>query len=148
MSTELADRIHILEGPIDADITRLAVDAIVNAANEWLEPGGGVCGAIHAAAGPGLEQECRRIGGCPTGAACLTGGYRLSAKRVLHAVGPRYPDGSRGEPDQLRSCYEAVLRIAAEHRLATIALPSISTGIYGYPKDEACAIATSTVVTW
>jgi O-acetyl-ADP-ribose deacetylase (regulator of RNase III) len=140
----ITTRVHIVQG----DITKLAVDAIVNAANESLAPGGGVCGAIHAAAGPELEAECLRVGHCPTGQACLTAGYRLPAKYVLHAVGPRYRDGRHGEPELLRGCYEACLRLAAEHQIRTVAFPSISTGIFGYPKEEACGIATETVIGW
>jgi O-acetyl-ADP-ribose deacetylase (regulator of RNase III) len=144
MADKLQDRIAVVEG----DITRLAVDAIVNAANESLAAGGGVCGAIHRAAGPELEVECERVGPCPTGGAKLTGGYRLPAKYVIHAVGPRYRGGQHGEADLLRSCYEESLRLADQHDLGTIAFPNISTGIFGYPPDEACAIATDTVVDW
>jgi O-acetyl-ADP-ribose deacetylase (regulator of RNase III) len=144
MTDSLSSRMRVVRG----DITRLAVDAIVNAANEALLPGGGVCGAIHRAAGPELQAECQTIGGCPTGQARITKGYKLPAKHVIHAVGPVWHGGSQGEEELLRCCYQACLRLSEERQLRTIAFPCISTGIFGYPKDRACAIAVATVADW
>ena len=128
---------------IEADITTLALDAIVNAANETLLGGGGVDGAIHRAAGPKLSEACKAIGGCPTGQARITEGFDLPSKWVIHAVGPRWHGGNSGEPELLESCYDNAFKLAIENRIRTIAFPGISTGIYGYPKEAAAKIAVS-----
>jgi O-acetyl-ADP-ribose deacetylase (regulator of RNase III) len=127
------------------DITTLDVDAIVNAANEQLAPGGGVCGAIHRAAGPALARACADLGGCPTGDARITPGFQLKARWVIHAVGPVWNGGHSREPELLASAYRASLRLAAQHGLRSVAFPAISTGIYGYPLEAATRVAVEAV---
>jgi O-acetyl-ADP-ribose deacetylase (regulator of RNase III) len=141
MKKEILDRMEIMQG----NITTLKLDAIVNAANSSLLGGGGVDGAIHRAAGPGLLNECRKIGGCPTGEARITGAYNLPAKYVIHTVGPIY-HGKDEDPKLLSGCYLSSLRLAANHNIASIAFPAISCGAYGYPVRKACKIAIDT--TW
>ena len=131
------DRLEIFQG----DITTLDVDAIVNAANEQLSRGGGVCGAIHRAAGPELAEACRALGHCPTGEARVTPGFQLKARHVIHAVGPSWRGGDQGEEAALAGAYRSSLELAKEAGLASIAFPAISTGIYGFPLDRATGIA-------
>lgn len=137
----MADRITVVQG----DLTQQKVDAIVNAANQQLLPGGGVCGAIHRAAGPELEAECRQLAPCPTGEGRITRGYRLEAAHVIHVVGPVWQGGEQGEPVLLAACYRNGLALAAENGLSTVAFPAISTGIFGYPLEAATLIAIQTV---
>jgi O-acetyl-ADP-ribose deacetylase (regulator of RNase III) len=138
----MPQRIAIIEG----DITTLDVDAIVNAANTRLTPGGGVCGAIHRAAGPELAEACAELGGCPTGEAKITPGFNLPARYVIHTVGPVWGGGERGEGKLLAACYRNSLSLAAEHDLKSIAFPAISTGIYGFPPDRAARVAMRAVL--
>jgi O-acetyl-ADP-ribose deacetylase (regulator of RNase III) len=137
---------------IKGDITNIAADAIVNAANSQLAGGGGVDGAIHRAGGPEIMRELDeirgRIGRCETGSAVVTGAGRLPAKYVIHAVGPVYRDGNHGEPEKLESCYTTALQLAAERDVRSISFPSISTGVYGYPLEEAAGVAVKTVSQW
>lgn len=142
MDAGLFGRVAIRQG----DITELPVQAIVNAANPELAPGGGVCGAIHAAAGPGLADFCRSLGGCPVGEARITPGFALPVVHVIHAVGPVWRGGDQGEAELLAGCYRASLELARDHDVASVAFPCISTGIYGYPRAAAAKVAVAAVV--
>jgi O-acetyl-ADP-ribose deacetylase (regulator of RNase III) len=144
MATDQTERLKLVVG----DITKLSVDAVVTSANEALCGGGGVDGAIHRAAGPGLLEECLKIGHCPPGQARVTGAYLLPAKCIIHTVGPVWEGGGFGETEVLASCYRESLRLAAERAARTVAFPSIATGVYGYPKAEACAVAVAAVSAW
>ena len=139
MDKKILDRLVVMQG----DITKLAVDAIVNAANSSLLGGGGVDGAIHRAAGPELLAECRTVGGCPTGEARITGGYNLAARHVIHTVGPVY-SGKPQDKILLTGCYQNSLKLAVENNVSSIAFPAISCGVYGYPIEEACQVAVDT----
>lgn len=142
METVVSDKISLVQD----DITRLRADAIVNAANTSLLGGGGVDGAIHRAAGPELLEECRSLGGCPTGEACITLGYNLPSTFVIHTVGPVYNPAKKDESERLlRACYQNCLILAQENSLKTIAFPAVSCGVYGYPVEDACNVAISTV---
>ena len=132
---------------IRGDITSRTTDAVVNAANTHLLAGGGVCGAIHRVAGPELEKECRAIGGCPTGEARITDAYALPCKYVIHAVAPRYWDGTRGESELLSRCYQSIFSLTKKHRIEGVSIPAIGTGIYRYPVKEATGIAFDTTLT-
>lgn len=144
MKPEILRRIELVQG----DIVLQKVDGIVDAANRTLLGGGGVDGAIHRAAGPGLLEECRSLGGCPTGEARITKGHRLPARHVIHTVGPVYQGGKHGEPEKLRSAYRRCLELAEANGLKTLAFPAISTGAYGYPKEEAAEIALRSALEW
>lgn len=143
MDKRMQNKLEVMQG----DITRLDVDAIVNAANTSLLGGGGVDGAIHRAAGPGLLEECRTLGGCPTGEARITGGYNLAARHVIHTVGPVY-SGKPRDKTLLTGCYRNSLQLAADNNLTAIAFPAISCGVYGYPIEKACKIAVDTTGTF
>lgn len=145
MTVDLKDRVEIVRG----DIVQQKVDAVVNAANSALAGGGGVDGAIHRAAGyEQLQAACRQLGGCPTGEAKITSGFKLAAKHIIHAVGPIYRGGDQGEPELLASAYRNSLQLAADHDCRSVAFPSISTGVYGYPIEKAARIAQKTVLDW
>ncbi len=143
MDKKIIEKLEVMQG----DITQLDVDAIVNAANTSLLGGGGVDGAIHRAAGPGLLEECRTLGGCPTGEARITGGYNLAARHVIHTVGPVY-SGKPRDKTLLTGCYQNSLQLAADNNLTSVAFPAISCGVYGYPIAEACKIAVDTTCTF
>jgi len=144
MTSLVSDRLKLVVG----DITKLAVDVVVTAANEALCGGGGVDGAIHRAAGPALLEECLRIGHCPQGEARITKAYLLPAKFIVHTVGPVWEGGSHGERNVLSACYRNALKLASDRGAQSIAFPCIATGTYGYPKQEGCEVAVSTVIQW